>query len=139
MALRTWTPWAWGSGVHCLGGLGRWQLTARMATPFLLPLVCFALLGQGSPVTQDDLGTDCVAKDDLELPILLQLPLQCWDYRNASPCPVYLVLRMEPRASCILACAVRAEPSPALGLSLDSQVCPSIDTSPLRPSLCIVF
>lgn len=53
MALRTWTPWAWGSGVHCLGGLGRQQLTARMAKP-LLPLVCFALLGQGSPVTQDD-------------------------------------------------------------------------------------
>lgn len=73
-------------------GFGRQQLTARMAKPFLL-LVCFALRLSLLKLT--------VAEALRELLTLLLLPAPCWVCRRAPPCQVYLLLRVEPKASCI--------------------------------------
>lgn len=43
-----------------------------------------------------------VAEVNLELLYLLPRPLERWDYRHARPYLVYIVLGIEPRASCML-------------------------------------
>lgn len=46
--------------------------------------------------------THYVAKDDLELLILLPPPHKFWDDGWVSLCPVYTVLGLEPMVSCML-------------------------------------
>lgn len=43
-----------------------------------------------------------IAEDAFELLTLLPLPAKCWVSNHAPSYPVYEVLRLEPRASCML-------------------------------------
>jgi hypothetical protein len=48
-----------------------------------------SLFGQSFHAAQSCLELTCyVGKDDLEFPILLTLPPECWDFRGALSCPV---------------------------------------------------
>lgn len=55
-----------------------------------------------SYMAQIGLNSLYVLKNDLELLIFLPLPSKCWDYKLVPPHLVYMVLRIEPRASCMV-------------------------------------
>ena len=46
--------------------------------------------------------THYIAKDDFELLILLSPYPKGWDYKYMLPCPIYVMLGIEPRALRIL-------------------------------------
>lgn len=50
-----------------------------------------------------------LAENDLKVLILLPSAPQCWNYGCVSPCPVHVVLEMEPRA--LLECQARTLPT----------------------------
>lgn len=63
----------------------------------------FILLRKRSHIAQaGPKFTHYVAQDSLKLMRLLPLPPQSWDHWHAPSHPGYAILRMEPRASCML-------------------------------------
>lgn len=88
-----------------------WHILHQLSYFFNL---CFCFFEAGSHIDQAGLKfqTQSVAKDNLELFIILLLPTKCWSYRCVLPSLIYEMLGIKHRALGVLGkyCTIKLHP-----------------------------